>query len=56
LEPNEKLLAKCKLHEKTTRFKDQSMMAFTGSFVVNAILPAGIGLGKGVSRGFGTVG
>lgn len=55
LEPNQRLMAKCRLTEKSTRFKDKDMMAFSGSFVINAQLPDGIGLGKAVSRGFGTI-
>ncbi|MEZ4826494.1 MAG: CRISPR-associated endonuclease Cas6 [Bacteroidia bacterium] len=38
-----------------TRFKDQQMTAFGGSFVANADLPEAIGIGKAVSRGFGTI-
>ena len=55
LEKEQKLMAKVKVLEKSTRFKEREMMAFEGSFVVNAFLPAYIGLGKGVSRGFGTI-
>ncbi len=38
-----------------TNFKNQKMLAFTGHFAINAILPEYIGLGKSVSRGFGTI-
>ncbi len=38
-----------------TNFKNQTMMVFKGSFSANALLPDGIGLGKSVSRGYGTV-
>ncbi len=55
LEPGQRLFAKCKMEEKSTKFKDNEMMAFSGSFVINASLPSGIGLGKAVSRGFGTI-
>lgn len=55
LRTDEKLVAITRLEEKSTKFKDKEMLAFSGSFVVNADLPQGIGLGKGVSRGFGTV-
>lgn len=51
----EKLMVKSRLQEKTTRFKDKDMLAFSGGFVINALLPNGIGIGKGVSRGFGTI-
>ena len=49
------ILVKPKLREKSTKFKDQKMIAFEGSFVTNALLPDLIGLGKAVSRGFGTI-
>ena len=41
--------------EKRTGFKDNLMMAFTGEFTTNALLPDWIGLGKSVSRGYGVV-
>ncbi len=56
LEPNERLMAKVNVREKSTNFKENKMIAFSGSFVVNALLPDEIGLGKAVSRGFGTIG
>ncbi len=55
LSPDEKLMTTTKLEEKSTKFKDKDMLAFSGSFVVNTDLPEGIGLGKGLSRGFGTI-
>jgi hypothetical protein len=41
--------------EATTQFKNQTMLGFTGEFVANVSLPDGVGLGKSVARGFGTV-
>lgn len=41
--------------ETTTGFKNQRMLAFTGQFTTNALLPDLVGLGKSVSRGFGAV-
>lgn len=41
--------------QSETHFKDNSMLAFKGQFVTNASLPEYVGLGKSVSRGFGTV-
>jgi len=38
-----------------TTFKNQRMTAFKGKFVTNVQLPDYIGLGKSVSRGYGTV-
>lgn len=52
---NERLMAKVKVEEKSTNFKENKMVAFSGSFVINALLPNEIGLGKAVSRGFGTI-
>jgi len=55
LSAHERLLAKTHLQEKSTQFKENRMIAFTGTFKVNAKLPSEIGLGKAVSRGFGTI-
>ncbi len=38
-----------------TQFKNNAMLAFEGGFITNALLPETIGLGKSVSRGFGTI-
>lgn len=50
-----KLKARGSFKEKSTRFKNNRMIAFEGMFEINADLPDYIGLGKQVSRGFGTV-
>lgn len=55
LETSERLMAKVEVFEKSTQFKQNTMIAFSGKFIVNALLPDGIGLGKSVSRGFGTI-
>ncbi len=55
LEPGQRLLAKARVKEKNTKFKDRHMIAFEGDFLVNAYLPENIGLGKAVSRGFGSI-
>ena len=52
---SEQIMAVSQLKEKQTRFKDQAMLAFTGSFTSNAVIPELAGIGKAVSRGFGTV-
>jgi hypothetical protein len=44
-----------RLRPRTCRFKDQPMLGFEGPFCVNFRLPNGMGIGKSVSRGFGTV-
>lgn len=49
------ILAKLTFKEKSTLFKNRRMTAFEGKFTTNAIIPDMLGLGKGVSRGFGTV-
>jgi hypothetical protein len=41
--------------EHSTQFKDQPMLAFYGEFSVNATLPDLVGIGKAVSRGFGSI-
>lgn len=55
LSASERLFVKMNLKEKSTKFKDNTMIAFMGTFIVNAKLPKEIGLGKAVSRGFGTI-
>lgn len=41
---------------KHTKFKDRDMLVFDGSFNTNAKIPDCVGLGRSVSRGFGSVG
>lgn len=55
LNETERLMAKVNVVEKFTNFKGNKMLAFTGSFLVNATLPDFIGIGKSASRGFGAV-
>lgn len=50
-----RIVAHAQLTEKKTKFKDQEMLAFAGGFVTNINLPDFAGIGKSVSRGFGTV-
>jgi hypothetical protein len=49
------IMVTSKLNEKNTLFKDKSMLAFEGVFTSNAYIPDLAGIGKAVSRGFGTV-
>lgn len=49
------IMLKLKEKEHLTQFKGQKMLAFSGSFVTNAVLPDFTGVGKAVSRGFGTI-
>lgn len=55
LKSGERLMTNATVREHQTNFKDQKMIAFAGGFVANATLPSSVGLGKAVSRGFGTV-
>ncbi len=55
LQPTERLMAVVDLQPKKAKIKDQEMIAFEGSFSINAELPDYIGLGKFSSRGFGTI-
>ncbi len=50
-----KLEARGSFTEKRTRFKNNNMIAFEGMFEINAEIPDYLGLGKQVSRGFGTI-
>lgn len=52
---DQRILLNLQVREKSTRFKDQQMLAFSGGFTTNALLPDFAGLGKSVARGFGTV-
>jgi len=51
----DRIMAVTRVIEKQTQFKDQPMLAFDGEFTTNAFLPEMAGIGKAVSRGFGTV-
>lgn len=51
----EQIQLKGTFKEMTTRFKNKRMLAFEGMFTTNLRLPDYIGLGKAVSRGFGTI-
>lgn len=52
---HERIMVQSELRPTTTRFKNQRMLAFRGTFTTNALLPRFVGLGKSVSRGLGTV-
>lgn len=55
LPKEQRIMLSLQVEEKRTRFKNQSMIAFNGGFTTNALLPDFAGMGKSVSRGFGTV-
>ena len=44
-----------KLRPVEVKYKDQMMVGFKGRFMTNFVIPDYLGLGKSVSRGFGTV-
>jgi len=53
---DEKIIIKnMKLMETDFLFKNNKILGFKGTFSVNFLLPDYIGLGKSVSRGFGTI-
>lgn len=51
----EKIKVSIRTDITTTMLKHQKMIAFIGKFNCNVLLPDYIGLGKSVSRGFGTI-
>jgi hypothetical protein len=51
----DRIMAVTRVIEKQTQFKEQPMLVFDGEFTTNAFLPEMAGIGKAVSRGFGTV-
>lgn len=55
LPEDQRIWVKLNVFTKTTQFKNQSMLAFTGRMSTNASLPDFIGIGKSVSRGFGAI-
>ncbi len=55
LAPEQRILAQVQVRQRSTQFKNQRMLAFAGEMTTNAVLPDWIGLGRAVSRGFGTV-
>jgi hypothetical protein len=55
LAPEQRIMVQSRLTQKSTQFKNQTMLAFSGGFTTNAILPRWVGVGKSVSRGFGAV-
>lgn len=50
-----KIYAHSLLYEKIVNYKAIPHNAFTGEFKINFVLPDFIGIGKGVSHGFGTI-
>jgi hypothetical protein len=51
----QRIMVSLRLQEKMVKFNNHPMQMYTGRFTANVALPAGIGIGKSVSKGFGTV-
>jgi len=52
---DKRIEAEVSLKETTIKFKGKKLIGFLGNFQVNFYFPDYIGLGKSVSRGFGTI-
>ena len=50
-----RIAVRAQLYETPVDFKNETMVGFYGRFMVNCRLPSYFGIGKSVSRGFGTV-
>lgn len=55
LEKDQKIHIEIRVQEKTVHLKGKNMIGFTGIFKTNFMIPDDLGIGKSVSRGFGTV-
>lgn len=55
VEKDKEIKVDVNLRETRSKFKGREMFSFRGEFVVNFIIPDFFGVGKSVSRGFGTV-
>ncbi|MBW8002905.1 MAG: DNA repair protein [Planctomycetes bacterium] len=55
LTPDQRIRMELQVREKKVLLKGKSMLGFKGLFKTNFMIPDYMGLGKSVSRGFGTV-
>ena len=55
LSPDQRIKTELQLKKIKTNFKGKQMIVFKGIFKTNFRIPDGLGLGKSVSRGFGTI-
>lgn len=55
LSVDERLQIQLDVKEQRVRFKDEYVLGFTGTFSVNYLIPDLFGIGKSISRGFGSV-
>ncbi len=51
----QEIIADVAVKEENVILKGKPMIGFTGAFKCNVIIPDYLGIGKSVSRGFGTV-
>ena len=52
---DETIIVKLDLNQIDVKFKQKDMLAFIGEFFINFEIPDNFAIGKGISRGFGTV-
>ena len=52
---NDKIRVNVNLKQNIVKFKKQNMLCFIGNFETNFVIPNELGIGKSVSRGFGTI-
>lgn len=52
---SEPLNTKVSLRQSSVEYKNTGMTGFEGEFEVNFLIPEGMGIGKAVSKGFGTL-
>ncbi|MBF0449916.1 MAG: DNA repair protein [Candidatus Magnetomorum sp.] len=55
LEIDQRIQTKVDLHETSVNLKGKTMIGFNGFFQTNFMIPDNLGIGKSVSRGYGTV-
>ena len=55
LELSERILLTAQTEDREANFENKRVKVFDGQFTTNVLLPNLIGLGKAVSRGFGTI-
>jgi hypothetical protein len=53
--PERPILVSHRLRPRLVSLKNQRMQMYTGTFTANVLLPPRLGIGKSVSKGFGTV-
>ncbi|MDM8552449.1 CRISPR-associated endonuclease Cas6 [Desulfobacterales bacterium HSG2] len=55
VEKGQEIRAEIRMKERPVNLKGRSMIGFAGMFKTNFVIPDDLGIGKSVSRGFGTV-